>query len=41
VETTPSSRELRWADFERALADWLDSNGRAAEQLDELLTGVR
>lgn len=89
VETTLSLRELHWARFERALADWLDSpegrfaafcarrerelaerrallrrvalassvlpascvgcalrlalvsQGPAAEQLDELLTGVR
>jgi hypothetical protein len=89
VETTQSFRELRWACFERALGDWLDSpegrfaqfcasrerevaerrallrrvalaasvlpascvgcalrlalvsRGRPAEQLDELLTGVR
>ena len=89
METRPSFRDLRWAGFERALAEWLDSpegefaafcarrqrelaerrallrrvalaasvlpascvgcalrlalvsDGRAAEQLDELLAGVR
>jgi hypothetical protein len=32
VETTPCFRELRWARFERAFGDWLDSpEGRFAE----------
>jgi hypothetical protein len=32
VESTPSFRELRWARFERGLADWLESpEGRFAE----------